>query len=78
MKKFLALFLIVATTLTSLSGCSENGESSDLNLYSEASYDNESRFVPEEESKKGSETESNVSGEENSRSEMHGLFQYAS
>lgn len=69
MKKFLALFLIVATALTSLAGCSENEENSDLNIYSEASYDNESRFVPEEESKEGSDSESNVSEEENSRSE---------
>ena len=53
MKKFLALFLIVATTLTAFAGCSEEGESSDLNIYSEASYDNESKFVPSEESKGG-------------------------
>ena len=70
MKKFLALFLIVATALTAFVGCSEEGERSDLNLYSEASYDNESRFVPnEEESKESSDSESNVSDEENSRSE---------
>ena len=65
MKKFLALFLIVATALTSLAGCSEEGESSDLNIYSEASYDNESKFVPDEESKESTTSESVVSGEEN-------------
>lgn len=65
MKKFLALFLIVATALTAFAGCSEEGESSDLNIYSEASYDNESRFVPDEESKESSETESDVSDKEN-------------
>lgn len=65
MKKFLALFLIVATILTSLAGCSENEENSDLNIYSEASYDNESRFVPEEESKEDFDTESTATGEEN-------------
>ena len=70
MKKFLALFLIVATALTAFVGCSEEVESSDLNIYSEASYDNESRFVPnEEESKESSDSESNVSDEETSRSE---------
>ena len=65
MKKFLALFLIVATALTAFVGCSEEVESSDLNLYSEASYDNESRFVPDEESKESTTSESVVSGEEN-------------
>ena len=65
MKKFLVLFLIVATALTSLAGCSEEGESSDLNIYSEASYDNESKFVPDEEFKESTTSESVVSGEEN-------------
>lgn len=65
MKKFLALFLIVATALTALAGCSGEGESSDLNIYSEASYDNESKFVPDEESKESTTSESVVSGEEN-------------
>ena len=66
MKKFLALFLIATIVLTSFAGCSEEGESSDLNIYSEASYDNESRFVPEEESKEDSDTESGTNSEENS------------
>lgn len=51
MKRLSVISLILATLLTILTGCGENGESSDLNIYSEASYDNESKFVPSEESK---------------------------
>ena len=70
MRKVLVSVLLLTVALTAFAGCSEEGERSDLNLYSEASYDNESRFVPnEEESKEGSDSESNVSEEENSRSE---------
>ena len=65
MKKFLVMLLVFVTLLTMLAGCSDEGETSDLNIYSEASYDNESRFVPEEESKEGAESQSNVSGEGN-------------
>ena len=62
MKKFLAVFLIAATALTVFAGCSENGE--ELNIYSEASYDNESKFVPKEESKESATSESGTSDEE--------------
>ena len=51
MKKILLSVLILALGVSLLAGCSEEGESSDLNIYSEASYDNESKFVPDEESK---------------------------
>ena len=70
MKKLLAVVLTLMLAFSVFTGCGEQGEGSDLNIYSEASYDNESRFVPnEEESKEGSDSESNVSDEENSRSE---------
>lgn len=52
-KKGLTVALLLALVLTAFAGCSEEGESSDLNIYSEASYDNESKFVPGEESKAG-------------------------
>ena len=66
MRKVLVSVLLLAVALTAFAGCSEEDERSDLNLYSEASYDNESRFVPnEEESKETSSSESNASGEEN-------------
>lgn len=68
-KKVLAVVLLLAVILTAFAGCSEEGESSDLNIYSEASYDNESRFVPGEESKEDSEAESGATGEENSGAE---------
>ena len=51
MKRGLTVVLLLAVVLTAFAGCSEEGESSDLNIYSEASYDNESKFVPSEESK---------------------------
>ena len=59
MKKLLAVVLTLMLAFSVFTGCGEQGEGSDLNIYSEASYDNESKFVPEEESK-GSE----VSNEE--------------
>ncbi len=65
MRKVLVSVLLLAVALTVFAGCSEEGESSDLNLYSEASYDNESKFIPSEESKEASSSESNASGEEN-------------
>ena len=64
MKKFLAVFLIAATALTVFAGCSEEGESSDWNLYSEASYDNESKFVPDEESKEDNTSENTENSEQ--------------
>jgi len=48
MKKILAIILLPVALLTAFSGCSEKIESSDLNIFSEASYDNESKFVPEQ------------------------------
>ena len=63
MKKTLVIVFTLVLTLTAFAGCSENGE--ELNIYSEASYDNESKFVPEEESKESTTSESVVSGEEN-------------
>lgn len=65
MRKVLVSVLLLAVALTAFAGCSEEGESSDLNIYSEASYDNESKFVPDEESKESTTSESMVSGEEN-------------
>lgn len=65
MRKVLVSVLLLAVALTAFAGCSEEGESSDLNIYSEASYDNESKFVPDEESKESTTSESVVSGEEN-------------
>lgn len=62
MKKTLVIVLTLVLTLTAFAGCSENGE--ELNIYSEASYDNESKFVPDEESKESATSESGVSGEE--------------
>ena len=59
-KKVLTVALLLAVVLIAFAGCSENGESSDLNLYSEASYDNESRFVPGEESKAGEVSDEEV------------------
>jgi hypothetical protein len=50
-KRGLTVVLLLAVILTAFAGCSEEGESNDLNIYSEASYDNESKFVPSEESK---------------------------
>ena len=64
MKKTLAIVLTLVLAFSVFTGCSEQGESSDLNIYSEASYDNESKFVPEEESKESTTSESGVSGEE--------------
>ena len=49
--------------MTAFAGCSEEGESSDLNIYSEASYDNESKFVPSEESKGDEVSEDALTGE---------------
>ena len=48
MKKILSAILLFALVLTAFEGCSEEIESSDLNIFSEASYDNESKFVPEQ------------------------------
>lgn len=62
MKKTLVIVLALLLTLAAFAGCSENGE--ELNIYSEASYDNESKFVPDEESKESATSESGVSGEE--------------
>ena len=51
MKKFLIAFLMLAMMTTSFAGCEEtSGNTSDLNHYSEASYDNESHFIPEQSS----------------------------
>ncbi|MBQ3002205.1 MAG: hypothetical protein IJD82_00580, partial [Clostridia bacterium] len=48
MKKTIIGTLLLALVLSVLTGCSEEIESSDLNIFSEASYDNESKFVPEQ------------------------------
>lgn len=56
MKKFLAFILMLATVLTALCGCGEKKD--ELNIYSEASYDNVSKFVPSEESSKDTSDES--------------------
>ena len=63
MKRGLTVVLLLAVVLTAFAGCSEEGESSDLNIYSEASYDNESKFVPNEESKGGEVSEEALTGE---------------
>ena len=47
-KRVFSIALLLAVVLTAFSGCSEEMESSDLNIFSEASYDNESKFVPEQ------------------------------
>ena len=65
MKKLLAVVLTLMLAFSVFTGCGEQGEGSDLNIYSEASYDNESKFIPSEESKEASSSESNASGEEN-------------
>lgn len=64
MKKTFAALLVFSILPMVLIGCSEKGENSDLNIYSEASYDNESKFIPSEESKEASNSESNASVEE--------------
>ena len=56
MKRFLTVILILATALTALSGCVEKED--ELNIYSEASYDNVSKFVPSEESAEDTSDES--------------------
>ena len=59
-KKVLSVVLLLAVVLTAFAGCNEEGESSDLNIYSEASYDNESKFIPGEESKAGEVSDEEV------------------
>ena len=66
MKKILSAILLFALVLSVLTGCSEEIESSDLNIFSEASYDNESKFVPEQSidtSEEVSENSGNLNGE---------------
>lgn len=53
MKKAFVMLLVFSILPIVLIGCNENSEKRDLNIYSEASYDNESKFVPEAESQGG-------------------------
>ena len=55
MKRFLTVIIILATALTALSGCAEKED--ELNIYSEASYDNVSKFVPSTEPDEDTSTE---------------------
>ena len=63
MKNLLAVVLTLMLAFSVFTGCGEQGEGSDLNIYSEASYDNESKFVPDEESKGGEVSEEALTGE---------------
>lgn len=63
MKKLLVIILTLVLTLIVFTGCDEEGDSSDLNIYSEASFDNESKFVPDEESKGSEVSEEALTGE---------------
>ncbi|MBQ3002582.1 MAG: hypothetical protein IJD82_02505 [Clostridia bacterium] len=64
MKKFLTCIIILAAALTALSGCAEKED--ELNIYSEASYDNVSKFVPSTEPDEETSTEHTESTENTS------------
>lgn len=62
MKKILILSVIFVLALTALVGCGK-GDKNDNNIYSVASFDNESKIVPADESKEESSEETPLTGE---------------
>ncbi len=59
MRKYVIMLLLTAVTLTALAGCKNN----DSNIYTEASYDSVSEFVPDSVSGEETENSDSLTGE---------------
>lgn len=65
MKRMIAVTLLLTMIMPCLAACENTTtNTSDWNLYSEASYDNESRFVPEEDSNEDNTSENKENSEQ--------------